>query len=72
MGRRKFSRAEIREIRALLARIRKGDRNTQKRLRHRLRNKYGFYITYFDESYGGFTPNDLDMLVSKGVIEVSA
>lgn len=53
-------------------RIRKGDRNTQKRLRHRLRNEYGFYITDFDGSYGGFTPNDLDMLVSKGVIEVGA
>ena len=70
--RRKFTRAEIGEIRAILAKIRKGGRKVQMRLRRRLRKEYRFYISDFDQSRGGFTPNDLDMLVSKGVIEVSA
>ena len=55
---------------AMLVRIRKGGRNTQKRLRRRLRQAYEFYITDFDESRRGFTRNDLEMLVSSGVIEV--
>ena len=69
-GRRKFSGAEIREIRAILVRIRKGSRNTQKRLRRRLRKAYGLYITEFDESRRGFTRNDLEMLVSSRAIEI--
>lgn len=69
-GRAKFSRAEVQEIGAILVRIRNGDRNTQKRLRNRLRKSYGFYITDFDETRRGFTRNDLEMLVSSGVIEV--
>ena len=69
-GRRKFSGAEIGEIRAILVRIRKGGRNTQKRLRHRLRKAYGFYITDFDQSRRGFTRNDLDLLVSSRAIEI--
>lgn len=69
-GRRKFSRAEVGEIRALLVEIRQGELKVQKRLRHRLRNEFDFYISDFDQSRSGFTPNDLDMLVSSGAIEI--
>lgn len=62
-GRRKFSRAEIKKIRATLVRIRTGNLNSQQWLRHRLRSEYGFYISDFDGSRLGFTGNALDMLV---------
>ena len=54
----------------MLVRIRKGDRNVQKKLRARFRKEFAFYITDFDDSRRGFTRNDLDILVSKGIIEV--
>ena len=68
-GRQKLSRAEIVEIRAMLVRIRKGGRNIQMRLRRRLRKEFGFYVTGFDASCRGFTRNDLELLVSSGLIE---
>ena len=69
-GRRKFARAEVGEIRALLVEIRQGGRKVQMRLRRRLRNEFDFHILDFDQSRSGFTPNDLDMLVSSGAIEI--
>ena len=69
-GRRKFSRAEVKQIRAILLKIRQGELKVQKRLRHRLRDEYRFYISDFDQSRRGFTRNDLDVLVSSGVIEI--
>ena len=69
-GRRTFSRAELKEIRTVLVEIREGELKVQKRLRHRLRNEFDFYISDFDHSRRGFTRNDLDMLVSSGAIEI--
>lgn len=69
-GRGKFSRAALTEIRTILVEIRQGERKVQKRLRHRLRNEFDFYISDFDQSRRGFTRNDLDMLVSSGAIEI--
>ena len=71
-GRRKFSRAEIREIRTILVRIRQGELKVQKRLGRRLRTEYGLYISDFVESRRGFTRNDLDVLVCRGAIEVDS
>ena len=69
-GRRKFSRAALTQIRTILVEIRQGELKVQKRLRHRLRNEFDFYISDFDQSGRGFTRNDLDMLVSSGAIEI--
>ena len=68
-GRRQFSRSEAERIRALLDRIRKGERNVQKRLRDRLRNECEFYISDFDGRSRGFTRSDFDALVSSGAID---
>jgi hypothetical protein len=68
--RNQFSRAEITKIQQLLRDIRASDRDRQKVLRSQLR-RMGFYITDYATDQAGFSPSDVDRLISKGVIKLA-
>jgi len=68
-GRMSFTCDEIEELRSLLRELRRADRDTQKRIRARMR-RIGFYITDFSHDADGFTASDLDELISRGTIKV--
>lgn len=68
-GKDRFTAAEAAEIRACLARVRKAERDEQKRLRGRLRS-IGFRISDWDTSAAGFTRSDFDKLIKCGSIAV--
>ena len=70
-GRNRFSYHEANQIRDLLRRKVRADSLEQVKQRGQIRN-IGFYITDFDQSYSGFTANDLDRLVENGIIEVTS
>jgi hypothetical protein len=68
--RHSFSRSEAAEIKAFLVELRTVDRDRQKAIRGRLRQRFGFHISDYDTTGQGFTVTDFDGLVSRGVIEV--
>lgn len=68
--RNQFTRAEITKIKQLLKDIRASDRDRQKTLRSQLR-RLGFYITDYAADQAGFTPSDVDRLISKGVVKLA-
>ena len=69
-GRRSFSEQEAKNIRRLLAEVRRADRSGQKLLRNTLRRGFGFYISDFGTGGSGFDATDFDRLVAKGVIRI--
>jgi len=67
--RHQFRQVEITKIKQLLKDIRGSDRDRQKVLRGQLR-RMGFYITDYATDQAGFTPSDVDRLVTRGVIKL--
>src|SRR5206468_1766273 len=72
MGRTAFTHAELESIKELLREVRRADRSRQKTLRNKLRSQYDFYIRDFATDQQGFTASDVDDLVRRGVITVTA
>ena len=69
-GRSTFTKLEASEIRRLLTEKQTADRDTQKRVRGRLRT-LGFYISDFSDDIQGFTASDFNRLVDRGTISIS-
>jgi len=72
MGRTAFTHAELESIKELLREVRYADRSRQKTLRNKLRSQYDFYISDFATDQQGFTASDVDDLVRRGVITITA
>lgn len=69
MKRSEFSRTEAADIRETLRTLRRADRDTQKRLRARLR-RMGFYITDYSTAGDGFTEGDFEALVRRSTVKI--
>lgn len=69
-GKSVFSLAEAERVRELLRKIRRAERDEQKKLRDCLRLNVGFYISDFTRSTAGFTEADFDSLVKRGTIKI--
>jgi hypothetical protein len=69
VGRNRFTRSEIDELRRLVREKQTADRSRQKTLRARMR-RLGFYISDFSADSKGFVVSDLDELIRRGVIAV--
>ncbi len=69
-GRRSFSVKEAKNIRKLIADVRRADRSGQKTLRNMLRKGFDFYISDFCTGGSGFVATDFDRLVARGVIRI--
>jgi hypothetical protein len=65
-GRHKFTEGEIEQIRELLGRVRATEPPQQESLRGQLRG-LNFYVTDWDQSGSGFTVEDFDDLVARGL-----
>ena len=70
MGRNKFSEREINTIRKMLARKVSGTRFQQKMVRHELRTKFEFNISDFGKQGEAFGPEQLDICLEKGIIQI--
>ncbi len=70
MGRKKFSKREIKIIRKLLGSKMSGNRSQQKMVRHTLRTVFEFNISDFNIQGKAFGPADLDECVRRGRIQV--
>ncbi|GMG94617.1 hypothetical protein ACUXAV_006134 [Cupriavidus metallidurans] len=69
-GKSVFSPAEAELVRELLHKVRRADRDEQKKLRNRLRKDVGFYISDFTRSNAGFTEAYFNSLVERGTIKI--
>ncbi|MGT2455450.1 hypothetical protein ACU4GI_20340 [Cupriavidus basilensis] len=69
-GKSIFSPAEAERVRGLLRKVRRADRDEQKKLHDRLRIDVGFYISDFTRSNAGFTEADFDSLVGRWAIKI--
>jgi hypothetical protein len=72
MGRTAFTEQEVRDIKALLAEIAGAEASVQKVLRAKLRTSFGFYVSDFTTDQNAFAASDVDDLVQRGVITLSA
>lgn len=70
MGRNKFSEREINTIRKMLVRKMSGTRFQQKMVRHELRTKFEFNISDFGRQGEAFGPEQLDICLEKGIIQI--
>lgn len=70
MGRNRFTRSELEELRRLIREKQTADASRQKTLRARMR-RMDFYISDFTADSEGFVVSDLDDLISRGAITVS-
>ena len=70
-GKSQFTQNEADEIRRLLRSKVSADRDTQKRLRDKMR-KIGFYITDFSASSEGFDESDFDVLIHQKRITIDS
>ena len=68
-GRREFTRAEMNEIRRLIAEKVGSNRDRQKIIRDRMRER-GFHIRDWTDSRDQFTVSDLDELIASGRITI--
>jgi hypothetical protein len=69
MGRLRFTRSEIDELRALLSELRRAEPTRQKTIRAKMR-RIGFYITDVSHDGDGFTLSDFDALIRRGTITI--
>src|SRR5436309_3196661 len=65
-----FTREEAKQIKSILAEVRRVDPPAQKRLRQKLRS-LDFYITDYSADADGFTASEFDYLVSRGTIKIT-
>ena len=70
MGRNKFSQTEITKIRKLLRLKLAGTRYQQKLVRHTLRTVFDFNIVDFGTQGKAFGPDDLDLCLERGRIQI--
>jgi chromosome segregation and condensation protein ScpB len=68
-GRNQFTTGEMGQLREILKSKENATGKQQKPFRDGLRSR-GFYITDFDNTYKGFTAEDLDELVKSGIIRI--
>lgn len=68
-GKRKFTRIEAEQIRALIREKNKATPSQQKGIRNKIREK-GFYYSDFSSTKEGYTTNDFDALIQSGQIEI--
>ena len=69
-GKNHFSQVEAASITSILRRVRRSDRDGQKRLRDTLRTRHRFYISGFTSSTRGFTAEDFAALIESGQVTV--
>ncbi|MHA6913918.1 hypothetical protein ACQUJO_12350 [Ralstonia pseudosolanacearum] len=69
-GKSIFSPAEAKRIREILRKVRRADRDEQKKLRDCLRLNVDFYTSDFTRSNAGFTEANFDSLVKRGTIKI--
>jgi hypothetical protein len=67
LKRREFSKQECKEIKKLLAEKLGAPSNDQKRIRAQLRNKYGFWISFFTDERP-FSEDHFNDLLKRKVI----
>jgi len=68
-GRSEFDRQTAEQVRRLLSQVRNARPENQKVIRDDIR-ALGFYISDWDRSSRGFTPDDFDELVRLGRVKV--
>ena len=68
-GKNQFTRSEIIQLKEILRNKNNAVGKQQKPFRDELRGME-FYITDFDNTYKGFTEEDLEELIKNGVIKV--
>lgn len=68
-GRDCFTNDEADRIRECLGKLRRSERNQQKRLRDEIR-AIGFYIDDWPRAASGFTVSDFDDLVARGLVRI--
>lgn len=70
MGRNKYSRQEIQQIKKLLRLKNSANRAKQKLIRHDLRVKFEFNISDFNEPGKAFGEEELEQAIQRGAIEI--
>ena len=70
MGRNKFAKYEIKEIKKLLRLKNAGNRAKQKLVRHDLRTIYEFNISDFNEPGKAFGEEELQDAIERGAIQI--